>query len=221
MKHLLLVLALSTSLAGAAHAEAVAATLKGDLVSLSGKRAKRFDDTTLAGTRHFAIYYSAHWCPPCRAFTPKLVEWYKTTKAAHPDFELIFVSSDNSEKEMEGYMAEASMPWPALDYGKKRSNKSITKYAGSGIPCLVFIDAEGKVLSHSYEGSKYVGPSKVMADIDKILKSSATANADAPAGSAPAAETGAPAAAAKPPLSGATKSPQGSSFDEFFKKKAQ
>lgn len=218
MKHLLSVLALSAGLIGAAHAEAIAPTLKGDLVAISGKKAKKFDDTTLANTTHYAIYYSAHWCPPCRAFTPKLVEWYKTTKAAHPDFELIFVSSDNSEKEMEGYMAETGMPWPALDYGKKRTNKSITKYAGSGIPCLVFIDAEGKVLSHSYEGTNYVGPTKVLGDIDKALKSSAaTSPADSSAGSAPAASS----APAKPPLSGATKSSQGSSFDTFFKKKAQ
>ena len=26
------------------------------------------------------IYFSAHWCPPCRGFTPKLVEWYGKVK---------------------------------------------------------------------------------------------------------------------------------------------
>lgn len=223
MKTLLSVLALSAGLTAAAHAEAIAPTLKGDLVALSGKKVKKFDDAALASAKHFAIYYSAHWCGPCRAFTPKLVEWYKTNKAAHQDFELIFVSSDHSEKEMEGYMAEAGMPWPALDYGKKKNNKSVTKLAGRGIPCLVFLDAEGNVLSNSYEGTNYVGPNKVLADIEKTLKAGGVAGGVATDASAPGAAptTGTSAGVAKPALGSATKSAQGSSFDEFFKKKAQ
>ena len=225
MKHLLFFV-VGVALVVSAHAEAIAPTLKGDLVAISGKKAKKFDDTSLANAKHLAIYYSAHWCGPCRAFTPKLVEWYKANKPANPDFELIFVSSDHSEKEMEAYMAEAGMPWPALDFGKKGRAKSITKYAGRGIPCLVFLDADGKVLSHSYDGEKYVGPNKVLADMKKALKGGdAFTAATAPATSDP--ETTAAGAngetsgatTAKPPLGGATKSPQGSRFDEFFKKK--
>lgn len=46
--------------------------------------------------------------------------------------------------------------------------KEIQKYAGTGIPCLVLVDREGKVLSHSYEGQTYVGPTKVMNDIPNM-----------------------------------------------------
>ena len=64
--------------------------------------------------KYVAIYYSAHWCPPCRAFTPKLVEWYNGFKAKHENFELVFASSDKSEEAQIDYMKEASMPWPAM-----------------------------------------------------------------------------------------------------------
>lgn len=46
--------------------------------------------------------------------------------------------------------------------------KEIQKYAGNGIPCLVVVGWEGKVLCHSYEGQTYVGPTKVMNDIPKM-----------------------------------------------------
>ena len=47
------------------------------------------------------IYFSAHWCPPCRAFTPKLVEFRDKNSAR---FELVFVSSDRSKAEKIKYM---------------------------------------------------------------------------------------------------------------------
>ena len=38
--------------------------------------------TALAGKTAVGIYFSAHWCPPCRGFTPKLAETYKKMKAS-------------------------------------------------------------------------------------------------------------------------------------------
>lgn len=69
-----------------------------------------------------AIYFSAHWCPPCRAFTPKLAGFYKNVKKGvnQNNFEIIFVSSDKSEDKFDEYLGD--MPWYAMPY-KKRSAK--------------------------------------------------------------------------------------------------
>lgn len=195
------------ALAASASAEAIAPTLKGDLVAAAGKRVHRFDDAPLANAKYFAVYYSASWCGPCRQFTPDLVRWYNTQKPKHPEFELIFVSSDNDEAAMEEYMATDKMPWPALKYSKIRTNKLLTSYAGKGIPCLVFLDSDGKVLSHSYEGENYVGPRKVLGDIEKTLG----------AGGEPA--TAATSTTGTAPQTKPAPTTKGSNFDDFFKKK--
>ena len=44
---------------------------------------------------------SAHWCPPCRMFTPKLRQTYLQLKAAGKDFEVVFCSFDRSQKDFE------------------------------------------------------------------------------------------------------------------------
>jgi nucleoredoxin len=148
----------------------VAPALKGALVQSKGRTFSKFDETQLQNTQYYAIYYSAAWCGPCRAFTPDLVKWYDRNKSRNPHFELIFVSSDRSEDAMAAYMKEDDMQWPALAFDKKKSTPELTKYSGRGIPCLVLIDNTGKVISHSYEGTTYVGPRKVLTDIEKTLK---------------------------------------------------
>lgn len=147
--------------------------LDGKLVALDGKRIAKYAMTE--EPRFYAFYFSAHWCPPCRGFTPKLVEFYNAQEGKKKDFEIIYVSSDNSEAQMEEYIKEDKMPWPAIAYRNVARMKEIKKYGGKGIPCLVLVDREGNVISHSYDGEKYLGPNKVMNEIPAKTKPAETA----------------------------------------------
>ena len=139
------------------------------LVTLQDGRFKAFDASTLKGVKYWAFYYSASWCPPCRAFTPKLVDFYNGFKPQHPNFELIFVNHDQSEDAMLDYMKGDAMAWPAVrfdDIDKTNANQ----FCGEGIPDIVLTDADGKVLSDSFNGSEYLGPYKVIDDIKSMVK---------------------------------------------------
>ena len=152
--------------------------VKGDLVFLDGSKFSNFDEQKLAPVRYYAIYYSASWCGPCRRFTPDLVKFYNEFKPAHPNFELIFVSSDEDEPSMLQYMQGDTMPWPAVRFSAiprnnegKRVRSDISQYAGNGIPDLVLVDAiDGSVMSDSYNGQQYLGPRKVLRDISTMVK---------------------------------------------------
>ncbi len=151
-------------------ASTLAKSIQKNLVAVDGNRVRKHDAPTLPQAEYVALYYTASWCPPCRKFTPKLVEFYHEQKKLHGDrFEVVLVSSDRDEKSMEKYLTDASMPWPAIRF-RDIERSGVLEHAGKGIPCLVVFDKEGKVLSHSYVDGKYVGPSKVMEDLAKLLK---------------------------------------------------
>jgi nucleoredoxin len=147
--------------------------LHGKLVEWREGDLRDYDEAKLARVRWYAVYFSAHWCGPCRQFTPKLVEYYRQTKAQHPQFEVVFVSRDRSLMAMKGYMQEAGMPWPAMQW--KVSEPDIEAAAGDGIPCLVLFDETGRMVSHSYRNGKYVGPQAVLNDLTTLLKAAAAA----------------------------------------------
>jgi nucleoredoxin len=153
----------------APNANALRELVKGDLVSLRNGALGHFDDEELEKKKLIALYFSAHWCAPCRKFTPELVDYYNRVATQHPEFEIVFVSFDKSQFAMETYMREANMPWPAIDFQKLKGKDAIRKYAGDGIPCLVLVDATGKVISSTYAGTQYLGPAKVLGDLDAIF----------------------------------------------------
>jgi nucleoredoxin len=154
--------------------------VKGDLVHLQSGAMTRFDDDALENKKLIALYFSAHWCPPCRKFTPQLVDYYNRVAPQHPEFELIFVSRDRSQFNMESYMHDANMPWPAIDFQKLGETAGLGKYAGPGIPCLVVVDASGQVISDSFSGNEYFGPKKVLSDLDRIFSGNGNAVAQHP-----------------------------------------
>ncbi len=60
------------------------------------------------------FYFSAHWCLPNRALTPKLVELYKEIQANSHGFRLVFVSCDRDENSFNEY--RSIMPWPVVPF---------------------------------------------------------------------------------------------------------
>jgi nucleoredoxin len=97
------------------------------------------------------------------------VSYYNRVAAAHPEFEILFVSDDKDAAAMENYMRDDQMPWPALSFDKIAGNAALRKYAGSGIPCLVVVDDSGKVVFDSYSAGNYRGPEAVLADLDQLF----------------------------------------------------
>lgn len=92
------------------------------------------------GGREFVLFYvSAHWCPPCRQFTPLLASWYARNKDAA---EVVFVSADHSAAQFQSYFA-ASHPWKAVDYDGDSSAREglMAALKVQGIPRLVVASA--------------------------------------------------------------------------------
>jgi nucleoredoxin len=167
MKTALLGLCLTLALPFATRAGALTDKLEGDLVRVQNAKSSSVEKGHLANKKVLAFYYSAHWCPPCRAFTPTLSKEYKELAAKYPEFELIFVSSDKDEKAMEEYMDWGKMDFPALKFGKR--NSILEKLGAQGIPYLVVTDADGKELAGRGK-EDWVHPSKILPELEKILK---------------------------------------------------
>jgi len=147
----------------------IAGAAKGNLVRLQNGNLVSCYDEELAPKQIYGLYFSAHWCQPCRKFTPQLVAYYDQIAHDHPEFEIIFLSADKSAEDMTTYMRESGMPWPAIEYGKLANVPALQKYAGRGIPDLVIVDASGKVLADSFVAGKYVGPGRVLDDLSAIF----------------------------------------------------
>ena len=93
------------------------------------------------------IYFSAHWCPPCRGFTPVLVDTYNKLQKEGKAFDLVFVSLDRSPEDMKEYMTSAKMPWKAVAFNSMKKTELLTKYSIRGIPALIILDKDGEMIS--------------------------------------------------------------------------
>lgn len=95
--------------------------------------------------KNVLLYFSAHWCPRCRAFLPKLIQTYNEIKGKEDAFEVIFISSDRDEPAFQEFFS--SMPWLALPYGDKRKASLSKKFKVRGIPTVIALGPTGKTVS--------------------------------------------------------------------------
>ena len=119
----------------------------------------------LAGKKVIGVYFSAHWCPPCRMFTPVLKDFYEALLELGCELEMVFVSSDRSADEMAKYMTEAHGDWLAVPHGSPAAQQLSAQFQVSGIPTLVFLRPDGTVADR--DGRSVVqgkGPTKKVFD---------------------------------------------------------
>jgi nucleoredoxin len=93
--------------------------------SLLGKTLLGKDDKIIATNKALEkkdfvlLYFSASWCPPCRAFSPVLKEFYKNVKDS---VEIVYISSDKDYTEFSGYFG--TMPWLSLPEKNPSNNNN-------------------------------------------------------------------------------------------------
>lgn len=109
------------------------------------------------------IYFSAHWCPPCRGFTPVLRNFYSELKARDPNFEIVFVSQDHGQHEMMDYFRNDHGCYLALPYEKREEASRLSALFGvQGIPTFVVLGPDGQLLNANARGKVTAGADVVM-----------------------------------------------------------
>ncbi len=115
---------------------------------LDDKNPAELASYTLPAEKKFiALYYTAMWCPPCRATTPALVDEYQFHQSS--PVEIVMVSSDRTPEQRLKYLRDYNMPFPAVAWA---DIPKLEKYAPNSIPHLALIEADtGKLITTSRE----------------------------------------------------------------------
>eukprot|EP01083_Nonionella_stella_P308755 1090768_1 len=103
----------------------------------------------IAPNQVIGLYFSAHWCPPCRKFTPHLKQLHDEWKKQNHKIEIVFVSGDKDYASFKSYFNDHHGNWLALPFGSAQIGKVNQKFQVRGIPSLIFLDSFGNVVEQN------------------------------------------------------------------------
>jgi thiol-disulfide isomerase/thioredoxin len=113
---------------------------------------KPFDIESLRG-KVVLVDFWATWCGPCLAEHPNIEKQYKKYK--DKGFEVVGVSIDQDREALEDFVAEKHTPWITLhDKENEGQHPAVVDYGIFGIPSMMLVDKEGKVVSTEARGAE-------------------------------------------------------------------
>eukprot|EP01084_Bolivina_argentea_P275619 470078_1 len=101
----------------------------------------------IKGYDMIGFYFSAIWCPPSKAFTPKLKQLYDIANKEKKKLQIIFISSDQSEDEMMNYFQKFHGDYLAIDFNDKARKELLGKvFQCTYIPHLCIVNDKCEML---------------------------------------------------------------------------
>jgi thiol-disulfide isomerase/thioredoxin len=109
------------------------------------------------------VDFWATWCGPCRAEMPNVRSNYE--KYRDQGFDVVGISLDQDRQSLEKFLAREKLPWVTLNEKSSARNPNAEYYGIMGIPTVILVDREGKVVSLNARGpelerllGKLIGP---------------------------------------------------------------
>jgi len=96
------------------------------------------------------VDFWATWCGPCIAEMPNVVEAYE--KYHDKGFEIVGISLDENEAELENFIKENDMPWPQYFDGKGWQNELAQRFGISSIPATFLVGKDGEIVASNLRG---------------------------------------------------------------------
>ncbi len=130
--------------------------LPGNPIEITGTLldGRPFDQKSLEG-QVVLVDFWATWCGPCIAELPNVLAQYKKYHAR--GFEVVGISLDEDKQALVDFVNERKLPWPILfeqSQGSGWNHPMATKYGISGIPTVILVGRDGKVVSLDVRGEK-------------------------------------------------------------------
>lgn len=116
---------------------------------------RRNEGPTIIEYDLLGLYFSASWCPPCKALTPILRDGYGQIRVEHGDraLQVVLIPLDTQELAWEEYIK--GMPWLTLNPSIHREAivKLFLHYQVTEAPRLIITDHHGQVVVENARGT--------------------------------------------------------------------